>query len=224
MKFTRRVVYTLLFAAVSGLGACDRTDRYGELTGPAAQQDLIESVDATIDGGTLDGGATLDGASLTGTKKVEPIKRRYPLSTDMTWTTQSPIGPLGGTLTFGTANHKLVIPPGAVLYNTHFSATMRAGEEIRVDLRAWNGTQGNVTQFLVPVRLTFNLADAATDMSTVAVFYLNPNGQMEQQPTTVDVLNRTVTGYLNHFSDYIPGTLRSDTTTQAISTSTATVY
>jgi hypothetical protein len=213
MKFTRRVVYTLLFAAVSGLGACDRTDRYGELTGPAAQQDLIESV--TIDG------ATLDGASLGGAKKADPIKRRYPLSTDMTWTTQSPIGPLGGTLIFGTANHKLVIPPGAVLYNTHFSATMRAGEEIRVDLRAWNGTQGNVTQFLVPVRLTFNLADAATDMNTVAVFYLNPNGQMEQQPTTVDVFNRTVTGYLNHFSDYIPGTLRAEETTQPTSTSTA---
>jgi hypothetical protein len=216
MKFTRRVVYTLLFAAVSGLGACDRTDRYGELTGPAAQQDLIESV--TIDG------ATLSGASLDGSKKADPIKRRYPLSTDMTWTTQSPIGPLGGTLIFGNANHKLVIPPGAVLYNTHFSATMRAGEDIRVDLRAWNGTQGNVTQFLVPVRLTFNLADAATDMSTVAVFYLNPNGQMEQQPTTVDVFNRTVTGYLNHFSDYIPGTLRTEETTQPTSTSTATAY
>lgn len=202
MKFTRRVVYTLLLAAAGGLGACDRTDGYGELTGPAAQHDLI--------GGTTD--ATLDGTSLTGSSKsgVEPIKRRNPLSSDMTWYSQTPIGPEGGVLVFGTANHKLVIPPGAVLYNTHFSATMRAGEEIRVDLRAWNGTQGNVTQFLVPVRLTFNLADAATDFSNVAVFYLNPNGGMEQQPTTVDSYNKTVTGYLNHFSDYIPGTLRNE--------------
>jgi hypothetical protein len=211
MKFTRRVVYTLLLAAVSGLGACDRTDGYGELTGPAAQHDLI-------------GDATLDGAS-SSKSGVEPIKRRNPLSSDMTWYSQTPIGPLGGVLVFGTANHKLVIPPGAVLYNTHFSATMRAGEEIRVDLRAWNGTQGNVTQFLVPVRLTFNLADAATDFSNVAVFYLNPNGGLEQQPTTVDSYNRTVTGYLNHFSDYIPGTLRTEEPTQPVeSTVSGTLY
>jgi hypothetical protein len=216
MKFTRRVVYTLLFAAVGGLGACDRTDDYGELTGPAVQHDLID--------GTTD--ATLDGTSLTTSKSgVDPIKRRNPLSSDMTWYSQTPIGPLGGEFVFGTANHKLVIPPGAVLYNTHFSATMRAGEEIRVDLRAWNGTQGNVTQFLVPVRLTFNLADAATDLNNVAVFYLNPNGAMEQQPTTVDSYGRTVTGYLNHFSDYIPGTLRTEEPTQPVeSTESGSLY
>jgi hypothetical protein len=205
MKSTRRVIYTLLLAAVSGLGACDRTD--GGLTGPATQHDLISGVsDATLDGASLDG-ASLDGAKTT---KVDPIRRRYPLSSDVTYYSQTPIGPLGGVMTFGAANHKLVIPPGAVLYNTQFSATMRAGEEIRVDLRAWNGTQGNVTQFLVPVRLTFNLADTSTDLTNVAVFYLNPNGQMEQQPTTVSPYDRTITGYLNHFSDYIPGTLRNE--------------
>jgi hypothetical protein len=218
MKFTRRVVYTLLLAAVSGLGACDRTDGYGELTGPAAQQDLID--------GTID--ATLDGTSLTGSTSsksgVDPIKRRNPLSSDMTWYSQTPIGPLGGEFVFGTANHKLVIPPGAVLYNTQFSATMRAGDEIRVDLRAWNGTQGNVTQFLVPVRLTFNLADAATDLNNVAVFYLNPNGALEQQPTTVNWYNSTVTGYLNHFSDYIPGTLRTEEPQPITSTQSGSLY
>src|SRR5688572_15147169 len=201
MKSTRRVIYTLLLAAVGGLGACDRTDGNGELTGPAVQHDLIDGVlGATVDG--------LDGSSTT--KQVEPVRRRNPLSADQTWYSQTPIGPLGGVLTFGTANHKLVIPPGAVLSNTHFSATMRAGEEIRVDLRAWSGSQGNVTNFLVPVRLTFNLADVETDLSTVAVFYLNPNGEVERQPTTINTFNRTVTGYLNHFSDYIPGTLRAE--------------
>ena len=203
MISTRRVIYTLLFAAVGGLGACDRTDGNGELTGPAVQHDLIDgAVDGTLDGVSLDGSSK--------SKGVEPVRRRNPLSADQTWYSQTPIGPLGGVLTFGAANHKLVIPPGAVLSNTHFSATMRAGEEIRVDLRAWSGSQGNVTNFLVPVRLTFNLADVTTDLSTVAVFYLNPNGEVERQPTTVDTFSRTVTGYLNHFSDYIPGTLRTE--------------
>jgi hypothetical protein len=215
MKFTRRVVYTLLLAAVGGLGACDRTDRYGELTGPAAQHDLIDGTTATVDG------TSSSGSSKSG---VEPIKRRSPLSSDMTWYSQTPIGPEGGVLVFGTANHKLVIPPGAVLYNTHFSATMRAGEEIRVDLRAWNGTQGNVTQFLVPVHLTFNLANATTDFSNVAVFYLDANGGLEQQPTTVDSYNQTITGYLNHFSDYIPGTLRSEEPTEPAPVTSGTQY
>lgn len=201
MQPTRRVLYVLMLAAASGLAACDRTDGLGELTGPTAQSDLIE--------GVTDGGSSLDGVATTsGRKNVVALKRNNALLADVTYVSE-PISKWGSVFKFG--GHRLVIPAGAVKFPTRFSATVRAGDDIRLDLRAWDDF-GGVTNFIVPVELTINVADSNGDLTGVSVFYLNPNGDVERMATTVDSSNRRVTGILNHFSDYIPGTLRNDTT------------
>jgi hypothetical protein len=202
MKPTRRVLYALMLAVLSGVGACERSDGLGDLTGPkgpTVQQDLL-GISLPI----------LDGTSTAAKKQqdVSVITRTNVQSGDMTYTTSDPVTKWGAVLNFG--GHKLVIPAGAVTNRTTFSATVRGGSEIRLDLRAWDD-RGAVTNFNVPVQLTINLADAATtDLSGVSVFYLSPAGTVEKQPSVVNWSARTVTGYLTHFSDYIPGTLRND--------------
>jgi hypothetical protein len=70
---------------------------------------------------------------------------------------------------------------------------------------------GAVTNFRRPVELTIDLSDAsAEDLDGVSVFYLDPTGATERMPSVLNLENRSVTGYLNHFSDYIPGTLRNE--------------
>src|SRR5688572_30625359 len=189
MKPTRRVLYALMLAVLSGVSACERSDGLGDLTGPTTQHNLIEGLIGSTDG--------LLGTTST-TRKVVALKRNNAQIGDVTYVSE-PITKWGSVFKFGP--HKLVIPAGAVLFPTRFSATVRAGEDIRLDLRAWND-YGPVTNFLVRVQLTINVADSnAGDLSGVSVFYLNPNGMVEQMPTTIDSSNRNVTGYLNHFSD-----------------------
>lgn len=198
MKTNRRVLYALLLAAVSGLGACERSDGLGGLTGPEVQQ-VQQQLSSVGNNGRAQGPAH---------KQVQVLHRTNPLTGDITYTTTYPVGPQGGSLSFG--GHTLVIPKHTVKHWTHFSATLRAGEEIRIDLRAWN-MFGAVTNFSRPVELTIDLSDAsAEDLDGVSVFYLAPDGSTERMPSVVDLEGRSVTGYLNHFSDYIPGTLRNE--------------
>lgn len=200
MQPTRRVLYAIMLAVASGLAACDRPDGLGDVTGPTSQRDLI--------GGSLDGVSTTDGLLGGGSKKqVVALKRSNALLADVTYVSE-PVSRWGSVFKFG--GHRLVIPAGAVRHPTRFSATVRAGDDIRLDLRAFDEF-GAVTNFLVPVELTINVSDSNTgDLTGVSVFYLNPNGDVEQMPTTVDSSNRRVTGILHHFSDYIPGTLRDE--------------
>jgi len=194
MKPNRRVLYALLLAAVSGLTACERSDGLGDLTGPTTQPQFSNN--------SSNGKAVGNGH-----RDVEFVRRANALTGDVTYTTAAPVGPQGGTLSFD--GHTLVVPKNAVKHWSHFSATLRAGEELRIDLRAWD-MFGAVTTFRRPVELTINLADAdIADISAVAVFYLDPSGSVERMPSSVDIENRTVTGFLVHFSDYIPGTLRN---------------
>jgi hypothetical protein len=198
MKTNRRVLYALMLAAVSGLGACERSDGLGDVTGPEVRQ--VQQQLSSVDN---------NGRALGNThKQVEVLHRTNPLTGDITYTTSFPVGPLGGSLSFG--GHTLVIPKHTVQHWTHFSATLRAGDEIRIDLRAWD-MFGAVRNFRRPVELTIDLSDAsAEDLEGVSVFYLDPTGSTERMPSVLNLQNRSVTGYLNHFSDYIPGTLRSE--------------
>ena len=210
MKPTRRVLFALMIAALSGVGACERSDGLGDLTGPTTQHDLIGDLIGTTDGllGAGDGLLGAAGGVKPG-QKVVALKRNNVQTGDQTYVSE-PISRWGGTFKFGS--HRLVIPAGAVLFPTRFSATVRAGEDIRVDLRAWNDL-GTVSTFPIRVQLTINVADSNTDnLSGVGIYYLDPSGMTERMPTTVDPSGRNVTGYLNHFSDYIPGTLRNDST------------
>jgi hypothetical protein len=200
MKTNRRVLYALLLAAVSGLSACERSDGLGGLTGPEVQQ--VQQQLSSVDN---------NGRALGATHKqmqVQVLTRTNTLTGDITYTTTSPVGIQGGSLSFG--GHTLVIPKHAVQHWTLFSATLRAGDEIRIDLRAWD-MFGAVTNFRRPVELTIDLSDAsAEDLDGVSVFYLDPTGSTERMPSVLNLENRSVTGYLNHFSDYIPGTLRNE--------------
>jgi hypothetical protein len=200
MKTNRRVLYALMFAAVSGLGACERSDGLGDLTGPEVQkvQQQLSSVSSNNGRGFGNGH-----------REVEALLRTNPLTGDMTYTSSVPVGPQGGILAFG--GHTVVVPKHAVSHWTYLSATLRAGEEIRIDLRAWD-MFGPVTNFRRPVELTIDLSDAsAEDLAGVFVFYVDPSGETERMPSVVNYEERSVTGYLNHFSDYIPGTLRTPT-------------
>jgi hypothetical protein len=199
MKTNRRVLYALMFAAVSGLGACERSDGLGDLTGPKVQQVQHQLSSVSTNNGRALG---------TGHREVEVLHRSNPLTGDITYTTATPVGPQGGVLTFG--GHTLYVPKQAITHWTFFSATLRAGDEIRIDLRAWD-MFGQVTTFRRPVELTIDLSDAApAQLDGVSVFYLDPSGATERMPSVLNLDARTVTGYLNHFSDYIPGTLRND--------------
>ena len=196
MKSNRRVLYALMLAAVGGLAACDQPDGLGDLTGPSQPQYSENSGNAF-------------GHSK---KHVAAVQRTNPLTGDVTYTSGA-VGPQGGVLEFD--GHSLVIPKHAVKHWTRFSATLRAGNEIRMDLRAFD-MFGEVTTFRRPVQLTIDLSDGdVSDVSGVAVYYLNPNGDVEKMPSVVNAADRSVTGYLNHFSDYIPGTLRNESPTPA---------
>src|SRR5688572_33114019 len=200
MKTNRGVLFALMLAGVSGLGACERSDGLGDVTGPEVQKVQVEQQHTSV--------ANSGRGSSNGHKTVQALHRINALTGDVTFTTSTPVGPQGGVLTF--AGHSLVVPKHAVTHWTHFSATLRAGDEIRIDLRASN-MFGQVTNFRRPVELTIDLSDAdAADLAGVAVFYLNPSGATERMPSILNIEGRSVTGYLNHFSDYIPGTLRSD--------------
>ena len=194
MKTNRRVLYALMLAVVSGMAACDRPDGLGDLTGPSVQPQF---------------GANSNGRSNGHSKKdVDFVRRANALTGDVTYTTSAPLGPQGGVLTFG--GHKLVVPKNALKHWSHFSATLRAGDELRVDLRAWD-MFGPVTTFRRQVELTLDLSDTnIQDVTGVAVYYLAPNGDIEKMPTTPNTHARSVTGFLSHFSDYIPGTLRNE--------------
>lgn len=195
MKPNRRVLYALLLAVTSGLAACEQSDGLGDLTGPAQPQ-----YSASGNG---------NGPNLGRSRQVTVLQRANPLTGDVTYTS-SPVGPQGATLSFGS--HTLFIPKTAVRHWTIFTATLRAGDEIRIDLRA-RDMFGDVTTFKKQVHLTLDLSDAnATDadLATVAIYYLAPDGTLEKMPSALNLQARSVTGLLDHFSDYIPGTLRSE--------------
>lgn len=197
MKPNRRVLYALLLAVTSGLAACERSDGLGDLTGPTAQPQY------SLNGNNGNGPGTNNGRK----SEVVVVKYTNPLTSDVVYTS-SPVGPQGAMLSFGS--HTLFIPKTAVRHWTVFTATLRAGNEIKIDLRA-NDMFGAVTTFKKQVQLTLDLSDAsAEDLSTVAVYYLAPNGTLEKMASSVNLHTRSVTGFLDHFSDYIPGTLRSD--------------
>lgn len=188
---TQRVLRTLMLAAVVTLGACDRGEELGEMTGPSVQH-----------------------SSTTDVRSIEFVKRKTALTGDVTYVSQSPVGKAGAVLRFG--NHTLTVPEGSVSNPTYFSATLRAGSEVRVDLRAWETSGLEVKRFARAVVLTFDISDAANTSASsgLAVYYHAASGSLEKMPSTVDAVARTLSGYLDHFSDYSGGFPRDSTPPQ----------
>lgn len=197
MKTNRRVLYALLLAVTSGLAACEQSDGLGDLTGPTAQPQYSMNPGNTGNG---------PGANNGRRSQVVVVQRTNPLTSDVVYTS-SPVGVQGALLSFGT--HTLFIPKGAVKHWTVFTATLRAGNEIKIDLRA-NDMFGAVTTFRKQVQLTLDLSDASVeDLAAVSIYYLAPDLSLEKMVSSVNLHASSVTGFLDHFSDYIPGTLRN---------------
>ncbi|HOP06528.1 MAG TPA: hypothetical protein PLF13_04470 [candidate division Zixibacteria bacterium] len=94
----------------------------------------------------------------------------------------------------------LEIPPHAVPNDTTFSISI---PDINVFYNEF-GTDGLV--FDEPVKVTMSYRDAdlsMVDESTIRIgFYNEVTGQFDDVICSVDFVNKTVTGYLNHFSAY----------------------
>ncbi|MGQ0813444.1 MAG: hypothetical protein ACT4O1_03165 [Gemmatimonadota bacterium] len=179
-----------LFATILGMSAlvaaCERADEVG-LTGPASVQ---LSPNAKEENG----------------RHFKVLRNATPQSA-LTFWTHSPINKHGGKLDIGP--HQLIVPKNSVRTPTFFSATIVAGEFMRIDLRAEEPNGRPVTDFQVPVKLIIDfsaVADQIPDKSRVVVVYHNPNGALELIPCSVDPKTNQVTAYLTHFSDYSPAT------------------
>lgn len=192
MKPNRRALIAVMLATIAGLTACDRPDGGGGLTGLDAPQ-FARNV-----------------------KSIKILRSVNPLTQDVRYESKSPINSKGGVFSFG--GNTLVIQRNSVLGPTLFSATIRAGEEIRIDLRAWEPNGTPVTTFKIPVKLTLDLSGVAEnlgdDIRKVVIVFHKPDGTLEIMPSSADPRTNSVTALLNHFSDYSPGWSRTDIATE----------
>jgi hypothetical protein len=118
------------------------------------------------------------------------------------------LGILGGTL--NVANHSVQVPFGAVLVPTLFTLTHANNGYVEVDASATlTDLLGRILDigglgFRKPVKMTLSYARATnvTDPRRLKIIRLNPNGQHEVMPSTVNTWNKTVSAPLDHFSRY----------------------
>ncbi len=106
------------------------------------------------------------------------------------------IGPAGGSISVGP--HRLLIPPGAV-YKDEVSITavlpMGAGVST-VDLRP------SGYRFKTPVYLSMSYATCQESPLSKQVAYTVGGKVVEKRPSVDDAQSQTVTGQLDHFSNY----------------------
>lgn len=134
----------------------------------------------------------------TKVEKTRTVKRSYK--------SEALITPLGGFVSVG--GHLLKVPANAVTSPTFFSVQVVEGDVYQLKFRAWRALDGAaVTQFnRVPLEITYDVSDLEnSDPTGLVVVYLQDGtttGGMEKVATKVNGPNRTVTGYLTHFSSY----------------------
>jgi hypothetical protein len=194
MKQTRRALYVAVLALAGMVTACDQTAQNGSLIGvqqPQAQAPAIS---------------------------YSRIDKRYvqllstPTSTVYEYRTSTPVSQWGSKLAFG--RYKLEVQFGSLLAPANFVARVTEGENWKVDLFAYDALTGlPVSVFPVPLKLTIGMSDLSVDVSKVFLVYINPDGTYEAVPTTPEPGNKSITSTLYHFSEYSPGTQRTDTTT-----------
>jgi hypothetical protein len=114
------------------------------------------------------------------------------------------IGPNGGTLRLGP--NRIDVPAGAVDSYVNFSMTYGSMTGIAVDCSPSPMT------FNVPVRLTLSFWGTQYDHgrdgnnpADLRVYYMPPEGSVEELPTEVDPQGLVVRANVNHFSRYIIG-------------------
>lgn len=112
------------------------------------------------------------------------------------------IGSAGGQLRLG--RHRLVVPAGAVNNNVTFTMAYASESGVGVDCYP------SGRQFQVPVTLTLSFKDTQYDCnncdpSGLAIFFLPDGGSPQQQPSNINITDKTVSADLTHFSRYIIG-------------------
>lgn len=118
------------------------------------------------------------------------------------------IGVEGGELALG--KQRLIVPAGAVDAPTTFR--MKKGDSrLKVTLTATRETTNDVGSagFAKPLTLIFGYGNAAAlpgDPSNITVVWLKADGTAEPQPTVVDTEAKTVSGQIDHFTDYAMAT------------------
>lgn len=113
-------------------------------------------------------------------------------------TTTKTIGPAGGVIAVGP--HELIIPAHALSHNVTITASIKSENVNRVHF------EPDGLQFAVPATLTMSYANCSLTNSLLRqhrIVYVSPNLNILQQLLSLDdLLHRTVSAKLNHFSDY----------------------
>lgn len=147
---------------------------------------------------------------LSSSQQVTVIQRTTPLADDITsgaW-----IGPLGGSFGIPEAGLSVLVPPGAVLSRTYFSATALKGSLVAYEF------EPHGQSFLVPLAMTqktggINLLNGlGTLMPVKAAYFPSRDGidaasgtatVTELLPVKLDLGLGSVTFTVGHFSGYL---------------------
>lgn len=104
------------------------------------------------------------------------------------------VGPKGGSLSVGT--NRLVIPAGALATEVEITAHAPPSNAAELEFSPAG------LQFAKPAQLTMSYAKCYTPFFGVTVAYLQADMVTEVEPSRVDLLRRTVTAQIRHFSSY----------------------
>lgn len=148
-------------------------------------------------------------------------RRTPPPPSNLVWVTETDpgrkifaselIGILGGVLNLDL--HSVIVPKGAVLQTTLFTAFAPSTPVVDVELNALVGNLlGGVLRLLglfekpVMVELSYARATNVTDPSKLVIVRILDNGSYEIMPSTVDTKRKVVRAQLDHFSKYAMAT------------------
>ncbi len=109
------------------------------------------------------------------------------------------IGPLGGTISAGP--HTLVIPPGALSAPTTITMTAPSGLGVNAVKFAPEGLR-----FATPASLTMSYSNCSLlgNLLPKRIAYTDDNLNIISYLLSLDnILSKSVTGKVNHFSDYV---------------------
>ena len=180
----RRTSVVFLFAAITAALSCTSGDSFAPETSPTVPEAVLSSAPeqppARLLGGLVEDLANLHLLSCSPQPYVS--------------VTQT-VGPDGATILVGT--HELVIPAGA-LTGRH---TIRA-EQVTARVNSVRFSPEGLT-FAVPARLTLSYANCSPLLLLKRVVYTDEQLRiLELIPSIDNLLTKTVTGRLRHFSRY----------------------
>jgi hypothetical protein len=176
---------SLSLAACTGDGAAPTAPKAPEILAPTEPPAHLLGLD--LDEVVSDLGETVSGvlASLT----------VYRCETPALGSVTRTVGPGGGTVYVG--KHSLYIPPGALQEPVSITATVKGGNEVKVDF------QPHGLRFQRPAVLTLSYAHCPVRPVRPRMVYVTDLlSILERQASLDDEYGRRVVGKLDHFSGY----------------------